>query len=72
MSNQASTMDSVRSTAASATQTVVDTLDPLKSQGSDSTALRDKSYKEQLDEAAYSQRIPAEGEKKETLYEKGM
>jgi hypothetical protein len=82
MSNQPSTMDNIRSAAASATHAVAETLDPSQSQGSDNKnssskkdrqgTLSDKSYKEQLDEAAYSCMPPGEEEKMESLVEKGM
>jgi hypothetical protein len=74
-------MDTIRSTAASATQTVVETLDSSQNQGSQNETPNskkdaqdpsgDKSYKQQLDEAAYTY-TPAEDEtEKETLIEKG-
>ncbi len=81
MPNQPSTMDTVRSTAASATQTVVGTVDSSQNQGSNSTnsssntgpqdSSSHKPYKQQLDEAAYTYTLPGEDTKKETLVEKG-
>lgn len=81
MSNQPSTMDTIRSTAASATQTVAETLDPSQNQGSDNNTTSskkdsqgsssDKSYKQQLDEAAYTHAPVGEENKNETLVEKG-
>jgi hypothetical protein len=82
MSNQPSTMDNIRSTAASATHTVAEIIDPSQNQGSDNTNLSskkdpqgvssDKPYKEQLDEAAYTYIPQGEEKKKESLVEKGM
>lgn len=81
MSNQPSTIDSIRSTAASATHTVAEALDPSQNQGSDSatssskkdaqSSSSDKSFKEQLDEAAYTYTPPGEEKKMESLLEKG-
>ena len=75
-------MDSIRSTAASATHTVAEALDPSQNQGSDSAAPSsrkdpqgssiDKSFKEQLDEAAYTYAPPGGDKKKESLVEKGL
>jgi hypothetical protein len=80
MSNQPSTVDTIRSTAASATHTVTETLDPSQNQRSDNTASgskngdqgssSDTSYKRQLDEAAYTYALTDEENKKETLIEK--
>lgn len=81
MSNQLSTIDSIRSTAASATQNVAETLDPSQNHGSDSMnsssnkdpqgTTSEKSYKEQLDEAAYTFTPQGEEKKNESLVEKG-
>jgi hypothetical protein len=82
MSNQPSTIDDIRSTAASATHTVAETLDPSQNQNSENTNLNstrdsqgissDKSFKERLDETAYTYTPLGEEMKKDSLVEKGM
>jgi hypothetical protein len=74
-------MDTIRSTAVSATNTVAETLDPSQDQRSDNTASgsksgaqgpsSDTSYKRQLDEVAYTYAPAEEENKTETLIEKG-
>jgi hypothetical protein len=81
MSNQPSTRDNIPSTATSATHSVAETLDLSHNQGSDRTTSSskkdpqgpssDKSFKEQLDEAAYTYTRPGEEKKEESLVEKG-
>lgn len=81
MSNQPSTMETLRSAAASATQNVAETLDPSRDQSSDNKmsdskedvqgSSSDKSYKQQLDEAARTHTSAGEENKKETFIEKG-
>lgn len=86
MSNQPSTMDNIRSTASSATQSVAQTLDPSadqKSSGSDEkNKIKDSqgqvceegSYQHQLDEAAHKGGLgkATEQKKEETFMEKGV
>jgi hypothetical protein len=81
MSNQPSTMDNIRSTAASATHSVAEALDtrgnqgnPKKNSNSKETQgnSSDKSFKDRLDEAAYTYAPPGEEKKQETFVEKSI
>jgi hypothetical protein len=66
-------MDNVRSTAASAAQTVVDAIDPSQDAGAKEKATNEPTFKDQLDQAAYSSRKEAgEPKKEETIMQKGM